>query len=90
MRWNDFTVCDNAANEVCPVWPAQPMTAHWGLPDPTAMKGSDERKRRAFSEAFRHLANRISIFTSLPMDKLDKLSLQKKLVDIGKTPNEGS
>jgi hypothetical protein len=66
------------------------MTAHWGLPDPAAMEGGDERKRRAFAAAFHHLANRISVFTSLPIDKLDKLSLQEKLVDIGKTPNEGS
>lgn len=85
-----FTVCDNAANEVCPVWPGQPMTAHWGLPDPAAMEGSDEQKRRAFAEAFRHLANRINIFTNLPMEKLDKLSLQKQLDDIGRTPNEAS
>jgi len=79
-----FTVCDNAAKEVCPVWPGQPMTAHWGLPDPAAVEGSDELKRRAFAEAFRHLSNRINLFTSLPMDKLDKLSLQKKLDEIGK------
>ena len=80
-----FTVCDNAANEVCPVWPGQPMTAHWGLPDPAAVEGSDEQKRRAFSDTFRHLASRINIFASLPMSKLDKLSLQKKLAEIGKT-----
>ena len=85
-----FTVCDNAANEVCPVWPGQPMTAHWGLPDPAAVEGSDEQKRRAFAEAFRHLSNRINLFTSLPMDKIDKLSLRKKLDEIGKTPNETS
>ena len=80
-----FTVCDNAANEVCPVWPGQPMTAHWGLPDPAAVEGSDEDKRRAFSDTFRHLSVRINIFASLPMSKLDKLSLQKKLEEIGKT-----
>ena len=80
-----FTVCDNAANEVCPVWPGQPMTAHWGLPDPAAVEGSDEQKRRAFSDTFRHLASRINIFASLPMSKLDKLSLQKKLAEIGKS-----
>jgi|SRR5208282_2143610 len=80
-----FTVCDNAANEVCPVWPGQPMTAHWALPDPAAVKGNDEQKRRAFTDTFRHLSNRINIFTNLPMDKLDKLSLQKKLNEIGKT-----
>jgi protein-tyrosine-phosphatase len=79
-----FTVCDNAAKEVCPVWPGQPMTAHWGLPDPAAVEGSDEQKRWAFTETFRYLSNRINIFTSLPMDKLDKLSLQKKLDEIGK------
>ena len=83
-----FTVCVNAANEVCPVWPGQPMTAHWGLPDPAAAEGGDEQKRRAFAEAFRHLSNRISLFTSLPMNKLDKLSLQKKLDEIGKTASE--
>ena len=80
-----FTVCDNAAKEVCPIWPGQPMTAHWGLPDPAAVEGSDEVKRRAFSEVFRYLANRIHIFVNLPMKKLDKLSLQKKLDEIGKT-----
>ncbi len=85
-----FTVCDNAANEVCPVWPGQPMTAHWGILDPAAMEGSDEQKRRAFAETFRHLANRINIFINLPMEKLDRLSLQKKLDAIGKTPNEAS
>lgn len=78
-----FTVCDNAANEVCPIWPGQPMTAHWGLPDPAAVEGSDEQKRRAFSDTFRSLSSRINIFTSLPMDRLDRLSLQKKLDDIG-------
>ena len=80
-----FTVCDNAANEVCPVWPGQPMTAHWGLPDPAAVEGSDEQKRRAFAETFRHLANRIKLFASLPLDKLDRLSLQKKLQAIGRS-----
>jgi arsenate reductase len=82
-----FTVCDNAANEMCPVWPGQPMTAHWGLEDPSLVEGSDEEKRQAFSATFRHLSTRINIFTSLPMAKLDKLSLQKKLDEIGKTPN---
>jgi arsenate reductase len=80
-----FTVCDNAANEVCPVWPGQPMTAHWGLPDPAAVDGSDVRKRRAFSDTFRHLSARINNFASLSIDKLDKLSLQKKLVEIGRS-----
>jgi protein-tyrosine-phosphatase len=81
-----ITVCDNAANEVCPVWPGQPMTAHWGLPDPAAVDGSNDEKRRAFAETFRHLANRISIFTNLPISKLDKLTLQKKLEEIGRPP----
>lgn len=80
-----FTVCDNAAKEVCPVWPGQPMTAHWGLPDPSLVEGSDEEKRHAFSLTFRYLANRINVFVSLPFDKLDKLALQKKLDEIGKT-----
>lgn len=80
-----FTVCDNAAKEVCPVWPGQPMTAHWGLEDPSAFEGSDEKKRQVFSSVFRQLSNRIGIFASLPMNKLDKLSLQKKLDEIGKT-----
>lgn len=78
-----FTVCDNAAKEVCPVWPGQPMSAHWGLPDPAAVQGTDEEKREAFSTIFRQLSSRIGIFTSLPMDKLDRMSLQKKLDDIG-------
>lgn len=80
-----FTVCDNAAKEVCPVWPGQPMTAHWGLEDPSAAEGSDEKKRQVFSSVFRQLSNRIGIFANLPMNKLDKLSLQKKLDEIGKT-----
>jgi len=80
-----FTVCDNAAKEVCPIWPGQPMTAHWGLPDPSLVEGADEQKQKAFQDTFRFLSNRINIFTNLPMDKLDKLSLQKKLDEIGKT-----
>ena len=80
-----FTVCDNAAGEVCPYWPGQPMTAHWGVPDPAAVEGSDEEKRKAISDASRVLLNRIRIFVSLPLDKLDRISLQSKLRDIGKT-----
>jgi arsenate reductase len=80
-----FTVCDNAAKEVCPVWPGQPMTAHWGLEDPSVVEGSDEKKRQVFSTVFRYLTTRIGIFANLPMNKLDKLSLQKKLDEIGKT-----
>jgi arsenate reductase len=80
-----FTLCDEAAAEVCPVWPGQPMTAHWGLPDPAAAPGDEVAKRLAFAEAFRMLNNRISIFVSLPMKSLDKLSLQKRLEEIGQT-----
>jgi len=80
-----FTVCDNAAGETCPIWPGQPMTAHWGIPDPAAVEGSDFEKRRAFIEAFRQLRNRIELLTNLPWDKLDKIALQKHLDDIGKT-----
>jgi arsenate reductase len=81
-----FTVCDNAAGEVCPVWPGQPMTAHWGIPDPAAVERSDEDKRRAFAQASRTLLNRIRIFASLPLSKLDRLSLQRKLDELGKSP----
>jgi protein-tyrosine-phosphatase len=80
-----FTVCDNAAGEVCPAWPGQPMTAHWGVPDPAAVEGSDDNKRRAFFLAFNQLQNRISLFANLPIDKLDRIKLQKALQDIGKT-----
>ena len=79
-----FTVCDNAANEVCPVWPGQPMTAHWGLPDPAAVEGTDVEKHLAFQDTFRMLYNRISIFTSLPLRSLDQLSLQRRLNEIGR------
>ena len=79
-----FTVCDDAANETCPIWPGQPMTAHWGLPDPAAVEGSEAEKRVAFADTSRMLTNRISIFTSLPIASLDRLSLQKKLDEIGR------
>jgi arsenate reductase (thioredoxin) len=78
-----FTVCDNAANEVCPVWPGQPMSAHWGVPDPARVEGSEAVKRAAFADTMRMLFQRISIFTSLPLTSLDKLSLQKRLDEIG-------
>lgn len=78
-----FTVCDNAAQETCPVWPGQPMTAHWGVPDPAAATGTDAEIRYAFADALRMLTNRINIFVSLPLDKLDKLSLQRRLDAIG-------
>ena len=83
-----FTVCDNAAGEVCPIWPGQPMSAHWGLPDPAAVEGSEAEKTLAFADAYRMLNNRISIFVNLPITSLDSLSLQKRLDDIGKTQGE--
>jgi len=79
-----FTVCDDAAKEECPLWPGQPMTAHWGLPDPAAVQGTEVERRLAFADAFRMLNNRISIFVSLPMKSLDKLSLQRRLDEIGR------
>ena len=78
-----FTVCDTAAGEACPIWPGQPMTAHWGIEDPAAVEGSDVEKERAFNTAFRYLKNRISAFASLPIRSLDKLSLNAKLREIG-------
>jgi protein-tyrosine-phosphatase len=80
-----FTVCDNAANETCPIWPGQPMTAHWGVPDPVEVQGTDVEKTLAFADTYRMLNNRISIFTSLPLSSLDELSLQKQLDDIGRS-----
>jgi arsenate reductase len=79
-----FTVCDQAAGEMCPVWPGQPMTAHWGVADPAAATGSDEQRLHAFRDAFRLLENRIKLFVSLPIEKLDKLTLSRKLREIGK------
>jgi protein-tyrosine-phosphatase len=79
-----FTVCDNAAGEMCPVWPGQPMTAHWGVPDPAAAEGSDEEKLKVFSAVYGQLLNRIRMFLSLPLAKIDRMGLQKKLDDIGK------
>jgi arsenate reductase len=81
-----FTVCDNAAGEVCPIWPGQPMTAHWGVPDPAAVEGSDDQKRKAFSSTGHVLLNRIRLFVSLPIAKLDRLSLARRLEDIGGSP----
>ena len=83
-----FTVCDNAAAEPCPYWPGQPMTAHWGVPDPAAVAGSDEDKRYAFRQAFSALSTRINLLLNLPMEKLDRMALQKKLVEIGRTGQE--
>lgn len=78
-----FTVCDKAAVEVCPVWPGQPMTAHWGVPDPAAVEGSDERKQQAIRDAALTLKRRIELFLSLPIPKLDTVALQKAVRDIG-------
>ncbi len=80
-----FTVCDNAAGETCPYWPGQPMTAHWGIPDPAAVEGSEADKWLAFRGAFQALDNRIKIFTSLPLASLDRIKLQERLDAIGKT-----
>jgi protein-tyrosine-phosphatase len=78
-----FTVCDNAAGEACPLWPGQPMTAHWGVPDPAEARGIDAEIALAFKEAYRMLNQRVGIFTSLPLRSLDQLTLQKKLREIG-------
>tara|TARA_S200002703_G_scaffold42976_1_gene37401 strand:- start:293 stop:805 length:513 start_codon:yes stop_codon:yes gene_type:complete len=80
-----FTVCDTMNNEDCPIFPGSPMTAHWGVPDPAAVTGTEAEKRLAFADAYRMLRNRISIFTSLPFQSLDRLSLQHKLDEIGQT-----
>jgi protein-tyrosine-phosphatase len=84
-----FTVCDDAAAEACPYWPGQPMTAHWGVPDPAAATGNEAEIRLAFADAFRMLSNRISIFINLPIRSLDQLSLQRQLDAIGKTKDAG-
>ena len=80
-----FTVCDQAAAEVCPLWPGQPMTAHWGVHDPAAVQGSDEDKRKAFLKAYTELYRRMSLFLNLPFDTLNKLALKEKLDEIGRT-----
>jgi arsenate reductase (thioredoxin) len=97
--WNEFaqpgapqldfviTVCDKAAGEVCPVWPGQPISAHWGFEDPAAAAGTDEEKRREFTRVFRQITARVRIFTSLPLDKLDRLAIKRKLDDIGHMQN---
>lgn len=95
-NWNEFagkdapqmdfvlTVCDKAAGEVCPIWPGQPMSAHWGVPDPVSVEGTDEQKRKAFSDVFMTLNRRIAIFLALPIDKIDQLTLKNELSRIGK------
>lgn len=79
-----FTVCDEAANEACPVWPGQPVSAHWGIPDPAAVDGTQSEVSLAFSDAYRMMNNRISIFAALPLDSIDRMALQPKLDEIGK------
>ena len=78
-----FTVCDNAAGEMCPVWPGQPITAHWGLPDPAAVEGSDEVKRKAFSDTVVAMRRRIELMLALPMMSLDRMTIQREVRDIG-------
>ena len=83
-----FTVCDNAAHEVCPVWPGQPMTAHWGIHDPAAVEGTDDEKLRAFNRAFRELDARLKLFTSLRLEMLDRMALKRQLDAIGQMREE--
>jgi protein-tyrosine-phosphatase len=85
-----FTVCDNAAGEVCPYWPGQPMTAHWGVEDPAAVSGTDAQKLEAFRRALRELENRIRLFISLPVGTLDKMTLKARIDEIGKVRTEGN
>ena len=85
-----FTVCDNAANEVCPVWPGQPLTAHWGVADPAAVEGRELEKIQAFRDAFRVLENRIKVFANLPIKSLDKIKLKTTLDEIGQTLPENN
>ena len=80
-----FTVCDSAAGEACPIWPGQPMTAHWGIEDPAAVEGSDLEKQRAFNEAFRYMKNRIWLLLAVPIARLDKLALKNRLQEIGES-----
>ena len=85
-----FTVCDQAAGESCPVWPGQPMTAHWGVPDPAAVPGGEVERLRAFNAAFRGLSNRIKLFTSLKLDALDRLALKRKVDEIGRLRDDAA
>ena len=84
-----FTVCDNAAGEVCPIWPGKPMTAHWGIEDPAAVEGSEDNKRRAFSKAFAELNRRISLFANLPLSKLYAMAIKRELDQIGRLREKG-
>lgn len=83
-----ITVCDNAAGEVCPVWPGQPISAHWGFEDPAAVEGTDDEKRRAFEQTFRHMMNRVRLFVNLPLTMLDHTAIKRELSNIGKTEQE--
>ena len=83
-----FTVCDHAAGETCPVWPGQPVTAHWGIADPAAATGTGQEKRKAFLRAFTELSARINLLLALPLEKLDRLTLKRRLDEIGKTGRE--
>lgn len=85
-----ITVCDNAAGEVCPVWPAQPMTAHWGIEDPAAVSGSSDTQRRAFRRAYQELSRRIELFLALPLASIDRMSLKNRLDEIGKTAEQST
>ena len=83
-----FTVCDQAAREVCPVWPGNPVTAHWGVPDPAAVEGTEEERRRAFRDTCQQLEGRIKLFVALPIEKLDRLALKRHADQIGRVPTE--
>src|SRR6267142_1147581 len=85
-----FTVCDNAAREVCPLWPGQPVTAHWGVPDPAAAEGSEVERRQAFRDAFRVLEQRIKLFASLPLPKLDRLNAKRRVDEIGRLRSDAA
>ena len=85
-----FTVCDSAAGEACPVWPGQPMTAHWGIEDPAAVEGPEIARQTAFVSAFRYLRNRIAVFAALPVSSLDKSTLRSRLVEIGQSEGASS
>jgi len=80
------TVCDNAAGEMCPLWPGQPVTAHWGFPDPVAVEGTDEQKRAAFAQTLRQMRHRVQLFLSLPLETLDRMAIENKMRAIGKQP----
>jgi arsenate reductase len=81
-----ITVCDKAAGEMCPLWPGQPITAHWGFPDPAAFEGTDEEKRAAFAQVLRQMRNRVQLFLNLPLETLDSMAIEKKMRDIGQQP----